>query len=354
MLKVQVPGGKREISNLSVSSINGSIIRRKGDKMGFDLYTKIEGIDKEVSRILLGTGFLPDVDDYDAWLTGILDTGVNAIDTARVYPDSEKTIGKWLEKTGVRDKVVILSKCGHPDGSVKRVNRRAMLADLDKSLEELRTDYIDIYILHRDDPSVEVAEVIETFNEMKARGKIGLFGGSNWTYRRIEEANEYAYKKGLEPFSVSSPSFGLADQLGVVWDDTCVTISGKAGEEARKWYAQNQMPVVAYSSLGRGLFSGRLKSTDADNAEQYLDMFAMRGYAFPDNFERLRRCEILAKEKEVSVPQLAMSWIFHQKMNMFAVVSTSSPVRMQENIKALAIDLSEKESDYLNLVSDLY
>ena len=94
------------------------------------LYSKIHGINKDVSRIFLGTGFLPNLEDYDAWLTGILDTGVNAIDTARIYPDSEKTIGKWLDKTGVRDKVVLLSKCGHPDGAIKRVNQEAMMSDL--------------------------------------------------------------------------------------------------------------------------------------------------------------------------------------------------------------------------------
>ena len=316
--------------------------------MSIDLYTTIEGIDKRVSRIFLGTGFLPDIDDHDSWLSSIMDTGVNAIDTARVYPNSEETIGKWMDKTGKRDEVVILSKCGHPDGNTKRVNRSAMLYDLEKSLECLRTDYIDIYILHRDDPSVEVAEVIETFNEMKSKGKIGVFGGSNWTHNRIEEANEYAYKKGLSPFTVSSPSYGLADQMGVVWDDTCVTISGKDGKEARDWYIKNQMPVIAYSSLGRGLLSGKMRSSDAANADKYLDSFAMRGYAFPDNFERLRRCEILANEKNASVPQIAMSWIFYQKMNMFAVVSTSTSARMQENINALRIELTEEECRYLS------
>lgn len=319
--------------------------------MGIDLYTTIEGIDKKISRIFLGTGFLPDVEDHNAWLSSILDAGVNAIDTARVYPNSEETIGKWLDKTGKRDEVVILSKCGHPDGNTKRVNRSAMLSDIDESLEKLHTDYIDIYILHRDDPKTPVAEVVETFNEMKALGKIGLFGGSNWTHQRIEEANEYAYKKGLAPFSVSSPSFGLADQLGVVWDDTCVTISGKDGKEGRNWYLKNQMPVIAYSSLGRGLLSGKMKSTDAENADKFLDTFAMRGYAFPDNFERLRRCELLAREKNVSVPQIAMSWIFRQGMNMFAVVSTSTQARMLENINALKVDLSEKECSFLNLES---
>ncbi len=314
-----------------------------------DLYTRIEGIDKNVSRIFLGTADVPKNADTNEWLSSIRDTGINAIDTARVYPNSEKTIGKWLEKTGIREELVILSKCGHPMGPMKRVNAKAMKADLAKSLKELKTDYIDIYILHRDDPSTEVSEIIETFNEMKENGSIRVFGGSNWTHERIEEANEYAYKKNLTPFTVSSPNFGLADQIGVVWDDTCVTISGKAQGDARKWYKKTQMPVVAYSSLGRGLFSGRLKSNDLENIDKYMDSFARSGYAFPENFERLRRCEELAVKKNVSVPQIAMSWIFRQGMNMFAVVGTSNAGRMKQNIDALQVELSESECNYLNL-----
>ncbi len=312
-------------------------------------YTHIDGLDKDVSRIFLGTGEIPKGIDPDKWLDGMLEIGITSIDTARVYPDSEKTIGKWLDRTGAREKVVILSKCGHPMGPINRVSRKAMLSDLNKSLKELQTDYIDIYILHRDDPKVEVAEVVETFNEMQADGKIKIFGGSNWTHQRIEEAGEYAYKKGLNPFSVSSPNFGLAEQVGPMWDGTCVTISGKDGESARKWYISTQMPVIAYSSLGRGLFSGRLKSSDAANAAKYLDSFAMKGYACPENFERLKRCEVLAASKHVSVSQIAMSWIFHQNMNMFAVVSTSSKERMQQNIDAFGIELTQEECEWLML-----
>ncbi len=315
-----------------------------------DLYSSISGVDKNVSRIFLGVGNVPDNVNPNEWLDGILETGVNAIDTARVYPNSEKTIGKWLDATGKREDVVILSKCGHPAGPIKRVSRKAMISDLNKSLEELRTNYIDIYILHRDNPKVEVSEIVETFNEMKVKGMIKAFGGSNWTDRRIEEANEYAYKKGLTPFTASSPSYGLADQIGVVWDDTCVTISGKSQTKAREWYQKNQMAVIAYSSLGRGLFSGRLKSNDTANVAKYLDSFARNGYAYPENYERLRRCEELAQSKNVSVPQIALSWIFHQGMHMFAVVSTSSPERMTQNVEALKIDLTDDECKYLNLM----
>ena len=75
----------------------------------------------------------------------------------------------------------------------------------------------------------------------------------------------------------------------------------------------------------------------------------MKGYAYPENFERLKRCEELAAEKGVSVPQIAMAWIFRQNMNTFAVVSTSRPERMKENIHALDISLSEEEAAYLDL-----
>ena len=73
--------------------------------------------------------------------------------------------------------------------------------------------YINIYLLCRDDPDVDVAVPVEVMNALHAEGKIGAFGGSNWTHQRIEEANEYAYRRGLIHVTVSSPNFGLADQV---------------------------------------------------------------------------------------------------------------------------------------------
>lgn len=231
----------------------------------------------------------------------------------------------------------------------KRVNEKEMRKDFAKSASYLNTDYIDIYLLHRDDPDVEAGEIVEIFNAMHAEGKIGAFGGSNWTHERIEQANEYAYKHNLIPFTVSSPNFSLAEQICDPWGGGCVTISGRENKEAREWYEKNQMPVIAYSSLGRGLFSGKVKGSEPEKAGEILDQTAMKGYASPDNFERLRRCERLAAEKGCTVPQIAMAWVYCQKMNTFAVVSTSNPKRMEENIAALSIQLSEVEMQYLDL-----
>lgn len=109
------------------------------------------------------------------------------------------------------------------------------------------------------------------------------------------------------------------------------------------------MPVIAYSSLGRGLFSGKVKSSAIEHASEYMDKAAMRGYACPDNFERLRRCEELARKKDTTVPQIAMNWIFGQGLNVCAVVSTSKAVRLRENVEALSLELTKEELDYLDL-----
>ena len=190
---------------------------------------------------------------------------------------------------------------------------------------------------------------MEIFNAMHAEGKIGAFGGSNWSHERIAQANEYAYKHGMLPFTVSSPNFGLADQLDDPWGGGCVTISGPANRKARAWYKANEMPVIAYASLGRGLFSGKLKSSEAERAAEVMDEAARKGYAYPENFERLRRCEELAARKGATVPQLALNWIFGQGMNVFAVVSCSRKERLAENIAALSLSLTREELEYLDL-----
>lgn len=315
-------------------------------------YGEIKYVNKPVSRILYGTAMEPFNigGDGNALFDAMYELGINSFDTARVYGEAEKVLGRWVEKRGLRDKVVILSKCVHPlpDGT-RRVSEKEIRADFRISSECLRTDYIDIYLAHRDDVQVPVEEIVEAFNALHAEGKIGAFGGSNWTHERIEQANEYAYKHDMIPFTVSSPNFGLAEQVKDLWGGGSISISGPANLAARKWYKKEQMPVIAYSSLGRGLFSGKLKSEDAAHANKVLDEFAMKGYAYPQNFERLKRCEELAEKKGCSVSQIAMAWIFKQEINTFAVVSTSKSVRMQENIQAMEIGLTEAEMNYLDL-----
>ena len=318
-------------------------------------YGTIPYVNKPVSRIFYGTAIQPFLSggDGNELLDAIFETGITAFDCARNYADAERSLGAWMEARENRDKIVLLTKCAHPTPSgEKRVNEKAIREDYATSAALLRTNYFDIYLLHRDDPEVEVGPIVEIFNALHAEGKIGAFGGSNWTHQRIEQANEYAYAHNLIPFSVSSPNFGLANQVKDPWGGGCVTISGPANAEARQWYEKTKMPVIAYSSLGRGLFSGRLKSENAEKAAEILDPVAMRGYGYPENFERLRRCEILAEEKKASVSQIAMAWIYSQKLNSFAVVSTAKASRMQENIDALHISLTSAEIAWLNLEQD--
>ena len=317
-------------------------------------YGKIPGVELPVSRILMGTASEPFQSGGDACdiLDSMFELGITAIDTARNYGMAEKSVGDWMEKRGNRDKVVILSKCAHPDEkSSRRVSEKDILEDFAVSTDLLKTGYIDIYLLHRDVEDVDVSVPINVLNDLHSQGKIGAFGASNWTVERIREANEYAVSRGLIPFTVSSPNYSLAYQEADMWGGG-VTISGPENKTAREWYASNGMPVVAHSPMSRGFFSGRFTSDDRQAAAEILDGFAQKGFFFDDNFERLRRCEVMAKQKGCTVAQLSLAWLFSSPMNMFAAIGTTSAQRMAQNIAALDIALTPAERDYLDLVTD--
>ncbi len=313
-------------------------------------YVFVPYVNKPVSKIIYGTAnsYFMEGDDRGCFIDAILSTGINTFDTARAYKEAEKTLGNWMQSRGNRDGVVIISKCSHPSKSNRhRVNEYEIKKDLKTSLQNLSTNYIDIFLLHRDNSEINAGTIIEIFNDIYHSGKIHSFGVSNWTYERIIQANEYAYKHDMIPLSVSSPNFSLAEQVEDPWGDNCITITGKANKDSFDWYQRSQFPVFAYSSLAHGFLSGKFKSEEGADVSKYLDYAAIKGYAYPINFQRLRRCEEMAKQKGCTMSQIALAWILNNKLNAMPVVTTRSIERLQEDIAAFKIYLDESEINWL-------
>ena len=321
-------------------------------------YGHIPGLDRQVSRIFFGCAIRPMNLGQDAGelLDAALENGINAFDTARVYGNSEVSFGNWLRSRRCRDRVVLLTKGGHPafsrdkDGNfqiTRRISRKEIREDLEQSLLALGVDNVDIYLLHRDDPSVPAEEIAVWMDELVKEGKARTIGGSNWTHQRIEAAREYALAHGLTPFTVSSPHFSLAETQTDLYGDNCVTLTGDANAEVRAWYRENPVAVISFASLSQGFFSGRWTSDDFRNNDSHLKPEFIQAFGSEKNLLRLDRTRELAAEKGCTVSQLALRWGFSQGMNLFAAVGSTSPQRMLENWQALDLPLSKEEADWL-------
>ena len=319
-------------------------------------YGRVPGVEIPISRLVLGTMIInrQQRERSFALLDAAFELGCTALDTAHVYAggDSERAIGDWMQARGNRDKVVILSKGSHPNADRQRVTPFDITADLFDSLARLKSDYVDIYMLHRDDPDVPVGPVVEVFNEHLDAGRIRSFGGSNWRHERIREANEYAAAHGLVPFASSSPHFSLAVQVQNPWGEGCVGLSGPDEAEARAWYQETGMAVFAYSSLGRGFFSGRITEANFETVKHTLDAACLRAYCHECNFRRLARAEELAREKGLAVPQIAVAYLMNCPLNVFALVGAESREEFLANVEASAVELSPDEMAWLELEQD--
>jgi len=317
-------------------------------------YGHLPGITKPISRLVQGTVMIrsAELEKSFTLLDEVYALGCNTFDTAHSYlqGDCELTLGKWVRERGLREQVVIINKGAHPNAAVprRRVTPFDITADLHDSLARMQVEHIDLYLLHRDDPTVPVGPIVEILNEHKEAGRIHAFGGSNWHHERVREVNEYAAAHDLTPFAASSPNFSLAEQVNEPWPD-CLSIGGRVGATARDWYRQQWMPLFTWSSLAGGFFSGRFSRDNLDTFNNYFDQVCIHAYCYEDNFRRLDRAKTLAADKGLTLPQIALAYVMSQDLNIFAIVGCHSGSEFADNTAASEIQLTVEEMAWLEL-----
>lgn len=307
---------------------------------------------KQYSRLVYGTGNHAIMGEDEGAATACTDLawehGFTIFDTAHAYGNAEQNIGKWLTRRGHRDEMILFDKGCNPGqkGSEDIMSPELIRRQNEQSLDRLQTDYVDFYVLHRDEPGYPVEKIIDVLNELKGEGKICRFGVSNWSLRRLQEANEYAESNGLEGFSVYSPAYSLAVLSGDPWGRS-VSLSGRENADARKWCEENHMPVFPYSALARGFLSGKFRTDGEKPIGECLWWAPIAEYDTTENRERLSRAEKMADEKGAAVSQIALAWLLHQPLAVYPIVSPSSDIHMEETCGALEVHLTEEECRWL-------
>ncbi|MDQ3328170.1 MAG: aldo/keto reductase, partial [Chloroflexota bacterium] len=178
-------------------------------------YGKIEGIDKPVSRLVMGVDNQRTMPMLAVMLDDFFERGGNTFDTAYIYGGGalERLLGQWVQNRGLRDQVVILDKGAHTPNCTPEYVTKQLL----ESLDRLQMEYVDIYMLHRDNLEYPASAFVDVLNDHHRAGRIRVFGGSNWSIQRVEEANNYAAQNGLQGFSAMSNNFSLARMVDPVW-----------------------------------------------------------------------------------------------------------------------------------------
>jgi aryl-alcohol dehydrogenase-like predicted oxidoreductase len=321
-------------------------------------YGSLPGIKKPISRLVQGTASFPGGTEHriPEVLDLALEHGYNTFDTAHVYgPVKEGLIGQWVRDRGVQDKVVILAKGAHHNKERRRVTAEDIQSDMNDTMERMQLDYLDLYVLHRDDPSVPVGPIVEALNEHVKAGRIGAFGGSNWSHDRIKAANDYAAEHNLIPFAISSPNFSLAEMVEPPWEE-CISISGEQGREARAYYesVRDSVALMPWSSLAGGFFSGRFTRENEQEMKSHggFDDMAVRCYGSEANYRRLDRTRELAEKKGRTVPEVALAFVLNQPLNVFPLVFCNDDAQFKSNNAAVDLKLTAQEVEYLDLRAD--
>jgi predicted dehydrogenase/aryl-alcohol dehydrogenase-like predicted oxidoreductase len=299
-------------------------------------YGRVEGVELPVSKIVMGTmleGAVNRTTQASALFDDFIEWGGNCFDTAYVY-GTEAIVGNWVERRGIRDRVALIAKGAHTPYCTPEWLTRQLYETLDR----LRTDYADLYLMHRDNLDVPVAEFVDALNEHVQAGRMKAFGGSNWSLERVQAANDYAASKGLQGFSAVSNNFSLARMVQPIWDG-CIAASDP---ESREWLTAHQMPLFSWSSQARGFFIRA-------NPEERSDAELVRAWYSDDNFRRLERAKDLAARKGVPTITVAAAYVLCQPFPAFALIGPRTLTEMRTSMEALETDLTPEELRWLDL-----
>ncbi len=318
-------------------------------------HTKIKGTDLVSSSLSLGGVALGSqlnekesfrlMDDY-------VGLGGNMIDTAQVYANwlpieasiSEKTIGRWMKSRNNRNELIVTTKGAHPlieAMNIPRVSPQEIVEDIEDSLKRLQVDTIDLYWLHRDDSNRPVGEILEALNVQVKAGKIRYFGCSNWTTKRIREAQEYAKKHQIQGFSANQMMWSLADiDQNKLGDQTLIAMD----EEMKQFHLSTGLTTIPYSSQAHGLFSKLVKgllSFDEIRPEYQLEI----------NRIRQERVQNLAKEHSLTITQIVLGYLLSQPFSTIPIVGCYTREQLDDCVRANQVRLSNEQIEYLDGLS---
>ena len=315
--------------------------RRPGGVMK---YGRVAGLDKPVSRLVIGCDNQRSYPHAAAILDGFVEAGGNCFDTAFGYGGGlqERLLGQWMKNRGsVRDELVVIVKGAH----TPNCDPANLTSQLHTSLERLGIDRADLYMMHRDNPAVPVGEFVNVLNEHHAAGRIGAFGGSNWSVARVQEANAYAAARGLQGFTLVSNNFSLARMVEPVWGG-CISASDA---ESRAWFTQTQAALFAWSSQARGFF---LPQPPPRIGNSPTEDEIVRCWHSDDNFQRRERALALARERGVEAINVALAYVLCQPFPTFALFGPRTLEEIRTSLPGLTMDLSPEELAWLNLERD--
>jgi predicted dehydrogenase/aryl-alcohol dehydrogenase-like predicted oxidoreductase len=303
-------------------------------------YGRLDGIDIAISRLVMGVDNQSTLPHAAAMFDDFYERGGNCFDTAWIYGGGscERLLGRWIAMRGLRDKVVVLDKGAHTPFCTPE----HLVRQLDESLERLGTEFVDLYLMHRDNPDVPAGEFVSVLNDLRSQGKLRVFGGSNWTMERLQEANTFAAENGLEPFRALSNNLSLARMIEPVWAG-CITASTP---EWLAWLEETQLALFSWSSQARGFFARPVHPDDRSDAELARCWFS------DENFARLERARELANRRGCLPINIALAYVLCQPFPTYALIGPRTIEETTTSLPALGIELSGPEIRWLETGSE--
>ncbi len=321
-------------------------------------YFSIPGISDNVAKIAFGAGNVDfeHREENERMLQSYLDKGGNLFDTANIY-------GKWLESGSneseiilgecfnrlinvenriKREEIVISTKGGHPNlaaMNTPRVSEHELRVDLDESLVALKTDYIDIYWLHRDAPGLPVDEVLYPILKLINEGLVIKFGLSNWTTERIRLAQKFLEDCG------SHSLFGIQNR----WSYAKMNLEGTEDitlvpmtSEEYRWHLETGLAAMPYSGMAKGYFT-KLFENGKNNVNEKL----LKYYDNPLNDSRMKALVSISDEIDRPVSQISLAFLLNQPFNVFPIVRFGKESQLDDAIEATNIKLAERQMNIL-------
>ena len=280
----------------------------------------------------------------DAWL----DSGMNFVDTADVYSrwvpghaggESETIIGKWLKKSPAKRKQLVLAtKVGKDMGDGKvGLHPKYIKQAVDASLKRLNTDYIDLYQSHDDDPNIPFEDVLGTFGDLIAAGKVRAIGASNYTAERLAAALDVSEKHRLARYESLQPLYNLYDRA--VFE-----------KELQPVCAERGVGVINFYALAAGFLTGKYR-TAADVNKSARGPKTVGLYLNDRGLRIVNALDAVAARLNAKPSEVAIAWLLTRSTIAAPIASASNPDQLQSLIRAASLKLDDEALKALEVAS---